>query len=335
VVNPSKFGNGAKSLATTPAGSGPFVLTSYTENAKAVLTKNKRYFAADQIKVSGFELYPAADGATVVAALQSGQYNVALLPASQLQAARSAGLDVQVLPSMAVYTLDVHTGKAPFTDPAVVRAFHYAIDREELVKTAAFGIGEVDYQPFPKGYVGYDAELDDIYTFDPGKAKSLLRKAGYTKPIPLTLSTTNPEGAPELIQAQLKNVGFDVTIETLPVAQTTQIVYIQHAKALFLDYFAGRESPVQAFQVLFSDTGLMNPSRKANPDLQAAIAKVTATPLDSPHYPRLLQEATAIAVRTMPNTFCYTNPRVIARSKNVSALPARKSLQRFEGVTVS
>ena len=335
VVNPAAFGNNAKSIATLPAGSGPFKLTSYTQNAKAVLVKNPKYFEADTIKAAGFELYPAADGSTVVAALQSGQYNVGLLPPSQIAAAKAAGLEVQIIPSMYVAVLDVNAAMAPFTDPAVIEALHYAVDRAELVKVAQFGVGDVDYQPFPEGYVGYDPALAHIYDYNPDKAKSILKAAGHTSDIKLKLSVYAPEGVPELLQAQLKKVGIDASIEVLPLAEATQIIYIQHSRALAVDGFAGRESPVQAFQVLYGSEGLMNPSRQANPELQAAIAKVQQTPLDSPDYPTLLQAATAIGVKSMPNTFLYTIPRVIARSKSVSALPETRFLVDWAGVSVS
>jgi peptide/nickel transport system substrate-binding protein len=86
--------------------------------------------------------------------------------------------------------------------------------------------------------------------------------------------------------------------------------------------------------VLFGPQGLMNPGRRTPADLQAAVAKVSATPLDSPDYPKVLQAATALAVRTMPNVFLYTVPRILARNRAVSALPADVVVQRFEGVTV-
>ncbi|WP_243060718.1 ABC transporter substrate-binding protein [Nocardioides sp. SR21] len=334
IVNPAVVESDVESLATKPAGSGPFVLDSYTQNASAKLTRNPSYFKADEIEVGNFELYPAADAATVVASIQSGQYNVGLLPGSQVEAAEAAGLEVQVIPSLYVATLDVHSGKEPFTDPKVVEALHFAVDRQQLVDAGQFGIGEVNYQPFPPGHVGYNAELEDVYAYDPEKAKQILKDAGYTDPIPVTISTANPEGVPELLQAQLEAVGFRAEIETIPVAQFTQQVYINHEKALAVDGFAGRESPVQAFQVLFSETGLMNPSREQNPDVFAALDKVIKTPTDDPSYPALLQEATKLAVTTMPNTFLYTVPRVIARAPGVSEVPDGLALVEWNGVTV-
>ena len=335
VVNPAVFEKDAESLATQPAGSGPFAVTSYTQNDKAVAKKNEHFFLADEIKVGAFELYTQADAATVVAAVQSGQYNLARLSGAQVQQAEDAGLEVQILDSMFVSCLDVHAGMVPFDDPLVVEALKFAIDRENIKKVANFGIGDVNYQPFPPGYVGYNPELEDLYAYDPDKARQILQEAGYDEPVKAVLTSSGLAPATvELIQSQLNEVGFDITIETIPYTQHTQLVYIEHSKALTFDGFAGRESPVQAFQVLFGAEGLMNPNRDVDPKLEAQLEKVKQTPTDDPAYPALLQEATKIAVTSFPNTFLFLAPQIVAR-KNVSELPESSSLRRFEGVTAS
>ena len=335
IVSPKAFESNAAGLATQPVGAGPFTLTSYTQNAKAVLRRNPGYWDAANIKLTGFEVYPLPDASTVVASLQSGQYNVAQIPGSQVAAAKAAGLEVQVIPSMVVAVLDVNAAKAPLTDPDVALALQYAIDRQALLKTAQFGYGTVSNQPFPPGYVGHDSASDSLYPYDPDKAKSLLAKAGHAGGLDLTLTTTAAEGVPEQIQAQLKAVGINAKISVIPAAQATQVAYVQHSQQVFVDQFAGRDSAAQAFQVLFGPQGLMNPGRTTPPELLAAVAKVSSTPLDSPDYAKVLQAATALAVRTMPNVFLYTVPRILARHKSVSQLPADVVVQRFEGVTVS
>ncbi|MER8187188.1 ABC transporter substrate-binding protein [Kitasatospora sp. NPDC094015] len=335
VVNPAAFTTDAAGLATKPAGAGPFSLTSYTLNAKAVLRRNPRYWDAGSIRLENFEVYPLPDAATVVGGLQSGQFDVAQIPGSQVEAAKAAGLEVQEIPSLVVAVLDVNSAKAPFDNPDVVEALKYAIDREALVKTQLFGHGEVNYQPFPKGYVGHDPGSADLYRYDPDKARALLARAGHPDGVDLTLTTSAAQGLPEQLQAQLKAVGIRATIEVVPAAQATQIVYIQHSKALFADQFAGRDSAAQAFQVLFGDQGLMNPGRTTPPELAAAVEKVSRTPLDSPEYPKALQAATALAVRTMPNVFLFSVPRLLARRRSISQIPAFTVVQRFEGVTAS
>lgn len=335
VVNPAVFEKDADSLATQPAGSGPFELTSYVQNDHASLKKNPHFLAADEIEIEQVELYPQQDPATVVAAVQSGQFNLARLGGAQVQQAKDAGLDVQVIDTMFVSVLDVHAGMAPFDDPAVVEAMKYAIDREKLKEVASFGVGDVNYQPFPPGYVGYNEDLADAYAYDPDKARAILADAGYTDPVPAVFTSSGQApAAVELIQAQLKEVGIDATIETIPQTQHTQQVYLEHSKALTYDGFAGRESPVQAFQVLFGAEGLMNPGRQTNPELEKQLDKVKRTPTDAPEYPALLQEATRIAVTSFPNTFLQLVPTVLARN-GVSELPDLPSLRRFEGVTAS
>ncbi|CAM3556767.1 ABC transporter substrate-binding protein [Nocardioides zeicaulis] len=333
VVNPAVFEKDVDSLATQPAGSGPFTLTAYVQNDHATLKKNPHFSAADEIKVENFELYPQPDPSTAVAAARSGQFNLVRLGGAQLQQAKDAGLDVQVISTMFVSVLDVNATMAPFDDPAVVEAMKYAIDREKLKEVAAFGVGDVSYQPFPPGYVGYNPELASIYAYDPDRARKILKDAGHSSPVKAVFTSSGQsDAAVELIQAQLKEVGIDATIESIPPTQHTQLVYLEHSKALTYDGFAGRESPVQAFQVLFGAEGLMNPGRQTSPELDAQLEKVKQTPTDDPTYPALLQEATKIAVTTFPNTFLTLVPAVIAR-KGVSGLPTRPSLRRFEGVT--
>ncbi|MFE9252546.1 ABC transporter substrate-binding protein [Streptomyces sp. NPDC007088] len=335
IVNPRAFEADAGALATRPAGAGPYRLLSYVQNSKAVLRRNPLYWDRAHIRVRDFEVYPLPEPSTVVAALTSGQYNVAQIPGSQVEAAEAAGLKVQVIPSMVVAVLDVHTGREPFTDPDVALALKYAVDREALLRTASFGHGAATRQFFPKGYVGHDEALEDLFPHDPAKARALLRTSGHSGEIRLKLSTATPQGVPEVLQAQLAKAGFRATIDTIPQARATELVYVQRSKALYVDQFAGRDSATQAFQVLFGEQGLMNPGRTSPPELAAALRAVSRTPLDSPDYPAVLKKATGVAVRTMPNVFLYTVPRILARNAQVSEIPSYTVVQRFEGVTVS
>ncbi|MCK9895312.1 ABC transporter substrate-binding protein [Frankia sp. AgB32] len=336
IVSPTAFAKDAKGLATKPVGAGPFRLTAYVPNQSAKLVRFPGYWDKANIHLDAFELYPAPEAATAIAALQSGRLDVAQLPGSQVAAAKSAGLEVQVIPSLVTTVLDVNVTKAPFDNPKVVEAFKYAIDRQALVQTQTFGLGTVNYQPFPPGYVGHDPSLDNAFGYDPDKAKKLLAEAGHATGLSVALTTTGQSSElSEQLQAQLAKVGVKLTIDTIPLSQATQIMYIQHSRPIAVDGFAGRDSAVQAFQVLFGDQGLMNPGRRTPPELTAALQKVRHTPLDDPSYPTVLQAATKIAVEQMPNIFLFTQPRILARKKNVSPLGNYLAVQRFEGVRVS
>lgn len=334
LVSPAAFTANRGGLALKPVGAGPFTLTSYVQNSKATLVRNPGFWNAPDIHIANFELYPLPDASTVVAGLTSGQYNVAQIPGSQVSAAKAAGLKVQVIPSLVVSVLDINNTLAPFDDPNVAEALKYAVDRKALLQTASFGYGDPASQPFPQGYVGYNAAVAGAYSYDPAKAEQLLAASKYGAHPQVTITTATAAGVPEQLQAQLQAVGFTVKIEVIPQAQFTQLVYIQHSRALTVDAFAGRDSVAQAFQVLFGKAGLLNPGRGTSADLQAAVDKIAKTPLDSPDYAATVQAATALAVQEEPNVFLYTVPRILAHSSSVSDVPADTVVQRFDGVTV-
>lgn len=324
-------------LATNPVGAGPFTISEFVPGSHANFRKNPDYWNSQNIYLERIEVKDQPEPATIVANLQSGALDVATIPAGQVEAAKKAGLKIDVIPSLSVSVIDIHSGMKPFGDPRVTEALKYAVDRQSLVDTMTFGYGVVNIQPFPKGYVGYNSALDGLYPYDPDKAKRLLADAGYPNGFDLKITASEGAQIAELLQGQLAKVGIRSTISVIPPGASTkqQIVYINREAAFHPDGFVGRESPVQALSVVYGPEGLMNPGRTTPPELLAVLDQIRRTPLDHPDYPKLVQEATAIGVRTMPNVFLYSSPRIFARSSRVSALPHGLAVQRFEGVRIA
>ncbi|AWS44447.1 ABC transporter substrate-binding protein [Streptosporangium sp. 'caverna'] len=335
VVNPRAFEADAKAVSTKPAGAGPFTLTQLVPGSHANLDRNPSYYDVAGIHLAKFELKTISEPATVVAGLQSGQFDVALLPAAQIDAAKAAGLEVDLIPSLTVRVLDVNNKIPPFDNPKVTEALKYAVDRKALLETTGFGVGEVNVQPFPKGHAGYNPELENLYPYDPAKARRLLAEAGFPGGIDIPLTTSEPEGLPEQVQEQLKAAGIRATIKLIAPAQHTQLVYVRHNVALAPDGFVGRESPLQALGVVYGPEGLMNPGRNTPKALLEQFDKIRTTPLDDPGYAKAIQEATAIGVRELPNVWLFSTPRIFARNPKVSALPTNFAVQRFDGVKVA
>lgn len=333
IVNPAAFDDVA-TLATQPEGSGPFALNEYVPNSHADLEKNADYWAADRIFIDEFHIAPVTDPATVVAGVQTGQFDVALVPPSQVQAAESANLIVEKIRALTVRALDVNNTIAPFDDPLVLQAISHATDRQALVDGAYFGQGTPNFQPFPAGYIAYDESLDDLYPYDVAKAKKLLADAGHPDGIDITLSLADTDSAiAEVLQAQWKEAGITVTLEVLPPGDIATN-YIQRDHPLVLDSFSGRQSPIQALEVLFGEEGLMNLGRNTPAEITAAVDLARATPTDSPDYEENLQSAVSTAVRTMPNTFLFTWPRILIHPDSVTGIQHWVDVQRWEDVKV-
>lgn len=335
IVSPAAFEADATSLATKPVGSGPFELTDFTPGSEAQFAKFADYYNAADIHLQTLTQKQPADASVIVAGLRSGQYDIAVIPPSQVQAAKDAGFDVDLNEVLTVRTLDINNTVAPFDNPKVVEAIKHAVDRQALVDTSFFGFGEPNVQPFPKGYIAYNAGLENLYPHDVAKAKQLLAEAGYPDGLDVTLTTYETNGLAEQIQAQLGEAGINVTIETLPQAQASQSIYIKREAPLALDSFSGRESPAQAMEVLFGPEGLMNLGRNTPPEVVAAIEKVSTTPTDDPSYEQVLQDAVAAAVQAMPNAFLFSWPRIFARSTDVTGFTPYIGAQRFDGTKIS
>src|SRR5205807_4390521 len=71
------------------------------------------------------------------------------------------------------------TSTGPISDPAVRQAMEYAVDREGLNKSVFQGLNKVAWSPLMRPTFGYDPSTEQIYKFDPDKAKQLLNDAGW------------------------------------------------------------------------------------------------------------------------------------------------------------
>jgi peptide/nickel transport system substrate-binding protein len=327
-------------LAVWPVGAGPFTITEFVAESSATFEKNPDYWDADNIHIDTFELTLAPDAATLIAALQSGQIDVASLPASKVEEAKSVDLNVTIARSLSASDASINLNKEPFTNPKVVEAFRYAFDRQAFVDVLTTGYGSITHQPFPEGHVAFNPEVEDLWDYDPEKAKELLAEAGYDEgelSITITAASFSQQGA-ELAQAQLKEIGVVSTITIVPPGSSTwqSEVYIAKNPQIAIDGTVGRESPVQNLLAVYGPQGIMNLSGPhATDKFLDALDKVRQTPLDDPEYQSVLQEATRIGVEQSPTNYLYSSPWIVASSKNVSEIVQLPSQIRWEGVTVT
>jgi ABC-type transport system substrate-binding protein len=340
IVSPTAVAKNPNGIATAPVGDGPFTLASYVPDSHLNTVRNPGYWDVSDIHLAKLNVTQITDPQQILAALQSGQVNVALLPGTLIKSAKAAGFTINSIPSLTVNEIDVQATSAPLSNPKVMEAINDAIDRNAIVATQTFGYGTPAYQPFPQGYVGYNPSLANLYPYDVTKAKQLLTEAGYPNGISLTISAYSAsDPLAEQIQSQLKEAGITATIKNIPLDQFTAAVYVNKTVSFAIDSTAGRESPLQMLDVLYDQTGLMNLGGKTSTESAAvaqALAAVRGVPLDDPKYASTLQTAVATAVKTdSAHIYLYYYPRVLATSSKVTGLPFDLVQQRFEGVRVA
>ncbi len=224
----------AASNHTQPVGTGPFRLESWTKGSNLVLTRWDGFRDAKSVALRRVTIRFISDAAAQVAALLAG--DVDLFP--RVSAARSLSqfkadkrFQVLVGGSRAKTIVAINNKKKPLDDVRVRRAIAMAIDRKQVVDAVADGFGTPIgsfYVPGAPGYV--DLTADNAY--NPDKARALLKEAGVSSPLALSLKlppTPYARQGGEVIAAMLAKVGIAAKQESVEWAQWLSGVYAQKA----------------------------------------------------------------------------------------------------------
>lgn len=108
--------------------------------------------------------------------------------------------------------------KWPVKDKLVRQAFQYAINKQEIVDSVVYGYGKVGSLYATPLTAGYNEEKDNIYSYDPEKAKALLAEAGYPNGFEMDFyceTSQTYEEIATILQAQLAEVGVKLNITTM------------------------------------------------------------------------------------------------------------------------
>jgi ABC-type transport system substrate-binding protein len=126
---------------------------------------------------------------------------------------------------------------SPWRDVRVRQAVNLAINRDDLIRYAAKGNGVIVPALLSVNMFGYDPALAP-YAFEPGKARALLREAGYPDGLAVTLlAPSSLEVQATVVGKMLEQAGF--TVERQMLGPT---VYNQQTRLPELDQSAEQQA---------------------------------------------------------------------------------------------
>jgi peptide/nickel transport system substrate-binding protein len=214
----------AASAATKPIGTGPYKLDTWAKGSQVTLTKWDGFRSASSVKLNKVTFRFINDSAAQVAALLAGDIDGmprfgALQSLKQFQGDKRFSVEIGDTAGKGI--MSINNRKKPFDDVRVRRALMHAIDRKAFIDGVLEGLGKPigsHMAPTDAGYV----DLTGQYAFDIEKAKALLKEAGITTPLNVTLTLPPPPYARkggEVIAAQLAKAGIIAKIENVEWAQ--------------------------------------------------------------------------------------------------------------------
>ncbi|MFF6831856.1 ABC transporter substrate-binding protein [Streptomyces sp. NPDC012438] len=199
-------------------GTGPFKLTKWSPGTGLSLTRNEKYWQPDRPYLDAVEFRVVAQADALLSSLRTGQTQLSYGVPGRNLATLAADPELVIseyATGGGAHYLGVNTTVAPLNDKTVRQALAWGIDRERILKQVLGGYGLASATPWPKSSPAFTEAGRTHYTYDPGKARELLRSAGHTT-LDLPLLHINLPGdtaVAEAVQYDLKQIGVRVTLE--------------------------------------------------------------------------------------------------------------------------
>ena len=277
------------------AGTGPYMLDSYTPDQEVVFKKFENYWGGwnpDNYDVVLNMIVP--ESTTQQQLLEGGEIDLAsTIPFDNVDTFKTnPDYTVYEEKSFFNYVGFFNTLRPPLDNPLVRQALSYAIPYDDIITIAFSGLGTQSRGPVPEGVWPWSDQVNQ-YTYDMDKAEELMDQAGYGDggfTIRLTHASENAAEttfAP-LIKDFFAQLGVEVTIESMLFNQQWELAKTDPANAqdMFLLLYwptysdAGSDNLWSMFY--FTEAPFFNLSYWNNPDYNAQLDQAIADTVVDP-----------------------------------------------------
>jgi peptide/nickel transport system substrate-binding protein len=223
IVSPNAVRKFKEDFARNPVGTGPFKFTSWTKGERIVLGANKSFWG-QKPNLARVIIRSIPDSSARLNAFLAKEIHMMNQPTpDQIATIRNRRKDAKIMEAagMNVAYLAFNNTKKPFDNPKVRQALNMAVNKDAIIKGVYSGMGVAAKNPIPPTLWGYNKTVSP-YEFNVTKAKQLLKDAGLPNGFKTTLYfmpvsrpyMTDGKKVAEAVQADLKNVGVDVQLQT-------------------------------------------------------------------------------------------------------------------------
>ncbi|MDQ3542329.1 MAG: ABC transporter substrate-binding protein [Actinomycetota bacterium] len=270
-----------EALNTAPNGTGPYSFDSRVPSQSITLVANDAYWG-DAPTLGQIEFRVIPDESSIVSAMQSGNVQMAVFDDPIVaQTAESDDITVTSTPQLSYHVLQLNAQRGDLADVNVRLAIQCAIDRQEVLDTAAFGEGEITGPITSPAYLS-DPDARPCPTRDLERAAEYLEAAGKSDGVTIQTIVSQGEYATSVneaqnLEAQLAEANITLELEVLESgAYVDRWIAGDFDAAVALN--GGRPDPDSMYGRYFTSTGNLNPVAGYNSEtLDALFAEGKAT----------------------------------------------------------
>lgn len=195
-------------------GTGPFTWDTWTPGSKIVMGRNDSYWDEGKPYVDGVDFSIISEPAALLAAMQSGQQDLAfgMLARDAATLGKNPKFTIDATAGVDIY-VGVSTQYKPMDDIRVRQAVAYSIDRDRIAKQVYQGFAEPSAELWDPNTPGVTKDMVNSYSYNPDKARALLKDAGALgAEIEFAPSPQDPAyaAAGEIVQYGLEQSGLKI-----------------------------------------------------------------------------------------------------------------------------
>lgn len=301
-------------------GTGPFMLTDFVAGSSATLVRNPNYYMTDPVEpgkslgnklpyVDTVKILVIPDISTRMAALRTARVdqipNVMWEDAAPLLKGTPKLQYKRLFSATDVINMRMDKPELPFKDVRVRQALTMAIDYPSLVKD--FYAGQADIMSYPwwpaKAWKNVripleqlPANVQELYSYNPTKAKQLLAEAGYPNGFKTRIVTSSASASVDLasvIKAYWAKIGVDLEIQPKEAGVLTAITSAYSWEEMMLSFYGRMAAYLETNYQTFRDITNVPPRIPYNAYITEMILKAnTYRFVDTPALERTLRELT-------------------------------------------
>jgi peptide/nickel transport system substrate-binding protein len=256
-------------------GFGPYKLADLSPGRQVVWEAHKEHPFPPVLDQITFRQAPESSGR--LAMLMSGDAQVAqyMLPADMQRVQNNDELRLWNFQGYVIHSCPMNPKYPPLDDVSVRRALSYATPYQRIIEKVYQGFAGPAHGPLSDHAAGFDPNQSP-FTYDPDRARELLREAGHANGFRTKLAYSTAEPIGEALGAQLRSafwdVGVTLDLEALPASAYTEALSNGERPMFFQSFGADSPDPAYALGVFYQSNSSNNWSGYKNASTDACLA---------------------------------------------------------------